>query len=288
MQVKAAIPVAARLIYSLDKEIEVDALWTLVFLSDGADRKQEAVAAETVCQRLVLLLRTNELAYLVPAVRTIGNLMSGDDQTTQKVIENGALHALLPLLGHARSGVRKEACWSVSNVLAGNAQQIQATIDAGLIPPIIQRLREDRADIKREAAWCVANAVSGANSKQIIQFVDEMDVLPSLCGLLIEDDECLVDMTLDAIERVLQVGAKLAASSPDGINPFVEPIEQADGTTFLDELQNHDSRKIYEKSKKILEVYFGGYVEDAAAEVDQGQYAWGSGQQQQGGYSGFP
>jgi hypothetical protein len=46
--VKAAVPVAARLIYSLDKDIEVDALWTLVFLSDGADKKQEAVAQETV------------------------------------------------------------------------------------------------------------------------------------------------------------------------------------------------------------------------------------------------
>jgi len=286
-EVKAAIPVAARLIYSLDKEIEVDALWTLVFLSDGADRKQSAVAAETVCQRLVLLLKTNELAYLVPAVRTIGNLMSGDDDTTQKVIDNGALQALLPLLGHPRSGVRKEACWSVSNVLAGNPHQIQCCIDAGLIPPILQRLREDRQDIKREASWCIANAVSGANSKQIIIFVEDMFIIPPLVGLLTVDDESLVDMTLDAIERVLQVGNKLA--TPERPNPYVDLIEQADGTTYLDEVQNAYSDKLVAKAQHIMETYFDKYFEEAGV-IDQqdAPYAWnGAPAQQDGGYTGF-
>lgn len=276
------------MIYSLDKDIEVDALWTLVFLSDGADKKQEAVAQETVCQRLVLLLRTNELAYLVPAVRTIGNLMSGDDQTTQKVIDNGALQALLPLLSHPRSGVRKEACWSVSNVLAGNPTQIQYAIDAGLIAPILQRLREDRNDIKREAAWCIANAVSGANSQQIIAFVEEYQALGPLCGLLSEDDDRLVDMTLDAIERVLHVGTKLQSTSPDGSNPFVEKVEHVDGVNMLDDLQEHDSDKIFNKAKKILAAYFGATVDQQGADVGEGQqYNWGGGAPQgpQGGYA---
>lgn len=278
---------AARLIYSLDKEIEVDALWTLVFLSDGADTKQEAVAGETVCQRLVLLLKTNELPYLVPAVRTIGNLMSGDDQTTQKVIDNGALSALLPLLSHVRSGVRKEACWSVSNVLAGNSNQIQAAMDVGLIQPILHLLRDDRADIKREAAWCIANAVSGAHSKQIIQFVEDLVVLPSLCSLLAEDDPRLVDMTLDAIERVLQVGTKLASPQNDNINPFVEQIESANGVDLLEDLQNHDSDKLFERAKKILETYFPEF-QAAEPEANQGQYAWSNNQAQgTGNYTGF-
>lgn len=284
---KAAIPVAARLIYSLDKEIEVDALWTLVFLSDGADTKQEAVAAETVCQRLVLLLKTNELPYLVPAVRTIGNLMSGDDQTTQKVIDNGALNALLPLLSHVRSGVRKEACWSVSNVLAGNSNQIQAAMDVGLIQPILHLLRDDRSDIKREAAWCIANAVSGAHSKQIIQFVEDLVVLPALCSLLAEDDPRLVDMTLDAIERVLQVGTKIASPANGNINPFVAQIEAANGVALLDDLQDHESDKLFERAKKILETYFPGFQDAEPDENAQGQYAWGDQQQGAGSYTGF-
>ena len=278
---------AARLIYSLDKEIEVDALWTLVFLSDGADTKQEAVAAETVCQRLVLLLKTNELPYLVPAVRTIGNLMSGDDQTTQKVIDNGALSALLPLLSHVRSGVRKEACWSVSNVLAGNSNQIQAAMDVGLIQPILHLLRDDRSDIKREAAWCIANAVSGAHSKQIIQFVEDLRVLPSLCSLLAEDDVRLVDMTLDAIERVLQVGAKIASPANDNINPFVEQIEAANGVALLEELQDHESDKLYERAKKILETYFPDFQAAEPEENAEGHYTWGNQAQGTGNYTGF-
>lgn len=229
-----------------------------MFLSDGADTKQEAVAAEMVCQRLVLLLKTNELAYLVPAVRTIGNLMSGDDVTTQKVIDNGALTALLPLLSHPRSGVRKEACWSVSNVLAGDMNQIQAAMDVGLIRPILNLYNspDERADIKREAAWCIANAVSGAHSRQIILFV-ELEVLPVLCELLKEDDERLIDMTLDAIERVLQVGRKMAGE--DGVNPFARRIEECGGSQSLEDLQDHESVKLYERAKNLLETYFPLY-----------------------------
>jgi hypothetical protein len=288
-EVRAAIPVAARLIYSLDHEIEVDALWTLVFLSDGADARQEAVAAETVCRRLVLLLRTNDLPYLVPAVRTIGNLMSGDDHTTQKVIDNGALTALLPLLSHSRSGVRKEACWSVSNVLAGNPNQIQAAMDAGLITPILHLLNEDRTDIRREAAWCIANAVSGASSKQIVTFVRDLDVLPSLCGLLAEADERLIDMTLDAIERVLQVGAKIAGSEEDP-NPFASKIEQANGVHMLEQLHDHESDKIFTHSRRILDLYFPepqGPGEEDQQQAQTGQYGWVNQAPGAGNYSGF-
>lgn len=260
-----------------------------MFLSDGADTKQEAVAAEMVCQRLVLLLKTNELAYLVPAVRTIGNLMSGDDVTTQKVIDNGALTALLPLLSHARSGVRKEACWSVSNVLAGDMHQIQSAMDTGLIRPILHLFTspDERADIKREAAWCIANAVSGAHSRQIIQFV-ELDVLPALCSLLKEDDERLIDMTLDAIERVLQVGKKMAGDESE--NPFAAKIDAFGGSQNLEELQDHESNKLYERAKKILETYFPLYSNADAENLGGGNYGWEQQPASSGGagrYDGF-
>lgn len=291
--VRDAIPVASRLIFSTDKAIEVDALWTLVFLSDGAvEQIQADVAQEAVCQRLVYLLRTNDLSYLVPAIRILGNLMSGNDRTTQKVIDHGALQALLPLLSHSRSGVRKEACWSASNVMAGNPSQIQASIDAGLIPLIIHRLLEDRADIKHEASWCLANAVSGANTAQLLRFVEEFDVIGPLCTLLVDDDDRLVDMTLDAIERILHLGSKLAPSTVDGTNPFVSYVENADGVSRMDELQEHQSDKIFHKSRKILAVYFSAVDANTGPDLNANQqYAWATEPQlpvlPQGGYA-FP
>jgi len=259
--VKDSIPIAARLIYSSDKEVLVDALWTLSFLSDGKDKKQKAVAEASVCPRLVNLLqyaltplceltllihscRSNELQFLVPALRTIGNLMSGDDKTTQKVIDSAALDALVPLLNHPKAGVKKEACWTVSNVLAGTTHQIQHAIDAGLIEPILQRLYNDRFDIKKEAAWCIANAVSGANSSQILYFVQH-GVIPPLCSLLELPDPQLLDMTLDAIERTLKVGHKLMLAQKMPDNPFALKIEECGGVDKIEMLQVRTPSRLF-------------------------------------------
>ena len=57
---------------------------------------------------------------LVPALRTVGNVVTGNDLQTQVVINCGALPCLLQLLqgGHKKS-IKKEACWTISNITAG-------------------------------------------------------------------------------------------------------------------------------------------------------------------------
>jgi importin subunit alpha-6/7 len=64
---------------------------------------------------------------LVPALRTVGNIVTGDDQQTQLIINCGALGALLSLLqnNQLKKSIKKEACWTISNITAGTMEQIQ-------------------------------------------------------------------------------------------------------------------------------------------------------------------
>ena len=59
-------------------------------------------------------------SVLVPALRTVGNIVTGDDMQTQIIINCGALPCLLNLLttSHKKS-IKKEACWTISNITAG-------------------------------------------------------------------------------------------------------------------------------------------------------------------------
>ena len=71
---------------------------------------------------------------LVPALRTVGNIVTGDDMQTQVIISCGALTCLLHLLKTAqKKSIKKEACWTISNITAGTKEQIQAVIDAGAL-----------------------------------------------------------------------------------------------------------------------------------------------------------
>lgn len=80
-------------------------------------------------------------SVLVPALRTVGNIVTGDDSQTQTVINSGALSCLLVLLTSSqKKSIKKEACWTISNITAGTREQIQAVMDAGIIPPLINLL----------------------------------------------------------------------------------------------------------------------------------------------------
>jgi hypothetical protein len=57
---------------------------------------------------------------LVPALRTVGNIVTGNDMQTQVIINCNALQCLFNLLltNHKKS-IKKETCWTISNITAG-------------------------------------------------------------------------------------------------------------------------------------------------------------------------
>lgn len=80
----------------------------------------------------------------------------------------------------------------------------------------------------------------------------------------------------------------------NGVNPYAQQIDEADGLDRIEHLQNHAHENIYEKAVSILETYFDvedGEVENLAPQMDaqQGTYAFGAnhGQQGQGGTFNF-
>ena len=64
-----------------------------------------------VCRRLVELLMHHSPSVQTPALRTVGNIVTGDDLQTQIIINFSALPCLLSLLSSQKKGIRKEACW---------------------------------------------------------------------------------------------------------------------------------------------------------------------------------
>ena len=115
LQTRPALPALQCLLHLNDEEVLTDACWALSYLSDGTNDKIQAVIEAGVCRRLVELLLwvvlcCNYYCYLmqpswskwftlwrlfiwycshpspsvlIPALRTVGNIVTGDDVQTQ-------------------------------------------------------------------------------------------------------------------------------------------------------------------------------------------------------------
>ncbi|KAL2296033.1 hypothetical protein Nmel_017565 [Mimus melanotis] len=82
-KVSPCLPVLSRLLFNSDSDLLADACWALSYLSDGPNEKIQAVVDSGVCRRLVELLMHNDYKVASPALRAVGNIVTGDDIQTQ-------------------------------------------------------------------------------------------------------------------------------------------------------------------------------------------------------------
>jgi importin subunit alpha-1 len=283
--VRPALPALAQLLYSTDDDVLKDSCWALSYLSDGPNDKIQAVIEAGVCKRLVELLMHQSPSVQTPALRTVGNIVTGDDIQTQHIINFSTLPCLHALLGSPEQGIRKEACWTISNITAGNRDQIQAVIDANIILPLIGLLRNAEFDIKKEAAWAISNATSGGTPEQIKLLVEQGCIGP-LSELLAAPDHKIVNVALEGLENILKVGENDTKQTGQP-NVMAQLIHEANGLEKIENLQQHETESIYEKAVKILETYFGAEEEDdqVAPQANGQQFAFGAQPPAAGGFN---
>ena len=217
---------------------------------------------------------------IVPALRTVGNIVTGDDMQTQVIVNCNVLQCLLQLLQSThKKSIKKEACWTISNITAGTKEQIQAVIETGIIGPLVHLLQTAEFDIKKEAAWAISNATSGGTHDQIRHLVEQGAIKP-MCDLLLVNDSRIVTVALEGLENILKVGESIKEQGLSPNNAFADMIDEAEGLDKIEGLQNHENQDIYEKAVKVLETYFDvdeGLDENLAPAMDAatGGYQFG-------------
>jgi importin subunit alpha-1 len=199
---------------------------------------------------------TGSTAVQTPALRSVGNIVTGDDLQTQVVIASGALPALLSLLSSPKDGIRKEACWTISNITAGSSQQIQAVIDANIIPPLINILQNADFKTRKEACWAISNATSGGlQEPNQIRYLVSQGCIKPLCDLLQSMDNKIIQVALDGLDNILKVG-ELDKAERGGGNEYAVYVEEAGGMHTIHNLQHHENHEVYKKCFFIMDRYF--------------------------------
>ena len=124
--IEPALPALSRVLQiETDDECLTDACWAVSYLSDGHNDRIQCIIEHFDLRKFVQLIQHPSNGIVTPALRVIGNIVTGNDVQTQSMLDLDVLKHLKVLLSSPKETIRKEACWTISNITAGNVSQIQ-------------------------------------------------------------------------------------------------------------------------------------------------------------------
>jgi len=270
--IASLLPILPIGIHLEKEEIQADICWICSYITDGGDRVNiNELLNLKLLPKLVELMLSPNAKVQAPALRTIGNIASGDTAQTQMLLVAGCLDRLSVVLTSKRKATRKEALWCLSNIAAGSCEQRIEVMRSPCLSLAVQAVSDVDVDIKKEALWTIFNL---ANSKEIpiVASLLSKGILKILIPELSHKDSNVLHPLLGCIECLLR------PSHVEGVSSESEVLfEELGGLTMLEKLQHHDNKAVYETVIRLMDEFYGlmAVEEEPQSEgVPQGGFAF--------------
>jgi len=268
-----------------DLDMVADAFWCLSYMVDASSEMTDIILKSSVMKRTFEIL-SSFTAYLqkqenengrlskigefacCPIIRTLGNIVTGNEEQTNVVVGMGFLQFLQPIFylyeNKKLPRVRKEICWLLSNVTAGTASQMTYVLEGDLAGLVVDAVNKHDLFIKKEACIALFNMIYFCKTNsQYLQKLLELGTVHALQNYMkgVSNLPDCQSKILDCVRCLLEAGEKIKQKY--GVNPVIQVLIDM---KFIDEIEDLQSMKysnvVAKQAYEIIITYFEGEEEN--------------------------
>ncbi|KAM1751421.1 hypothetical protein ACFX11_009541 [Malus domestica] len=249
-----------------DDELATEVAWVVVYLSALSNLATGMLVKSDVLQLLVERLATsNSLQLLIPVLRSLGNLIAGDSQTTQALIVPGheitgnIIEVLVKCLNSEHRVLKKEAAWVLSNIAAGSVEHKQLIYSSEAVLVLLRLLSTAPFDIRKEVAYVLGNLcvlpISPTERDGKPNFILEHLVSLVGRGCLAGFIDLVNSADTEAARLGLQFTELVLRGMPNGEGPKL--VEKENGIEAMERFQFHENEDLRNMANSLVDTYFG-------------------------------
>ncbi|KAL3531909.1 hypothetical protein ACH5RR_005430 [Cinchona calisaya] len=263
IRIAGVVEAILRHLRKADEELATEVAWVVVYLSALSNVATSMLVKIDLLQILVERLgASNSLQLLIPVLRSIGNLVAGDDRIASTVLVTGqqitdfVIPALTKCLKSEHRILKKEAAWVMSNIAAGSVEHKKLVYSSEAVPLLLRLLATAPFDIRKEVAYVLGNlCVSPSEGSgrphliadHLVSLVSQ-GCLPGFIDLVRSADIEAARLGLQFIELVLR-------GIPNGEG--VKLVEKEDGIDAMERFQFHENEELRCMATELVDKYFG-------------------------------
>ncbi len=224
-----------------DKDLLYDVVKGLTYVSrECPDDQINKFCNMFVCEKFMKFLNNKDISHNV--LKVLGHIIMGPDEATQKILDNDFLLYVPNFLINKNSDIRREICWIISNITAGNKSQLKAIKNSGFICQIIRMTFDDCYNVKKECSYIICNIIVDSKSSDVDDMVD-LGAIEALCNCLYVLSGKPLFNIVEAIYHVVKM------------KKYYNEIDEAGGFEKIEELQNHNNKKLANISSVITNIW---------------------------------
>eukprot|EP00124_Ichthyophonus_hoferi_P003408 Ihof_evm1s293 gene=Ihof_evmTU1s293 len=180
---------------------------------------------------------------ITPALRVMGNILSGDDQyTTVALSMPFFLPAITDALQSPYRYIRSEGMWVLSNITAGSNDHAKVIASEDLSAFAVTALNDEPV-VLEQALYVLCNLADHGS-----EFVDHLIQLGAMKGVIRVLRSSNPNLAHQAMQ-FLEISLRLLPEA-------VQAIEEQDGVEALEQYQYHDNKELSTMAVTLIEKYF--------------------------------